>query len=82
MGSVCLSKKQYLHKVFSEFSIDKSAELVTKLLAPHINLNFQLPLCTNKEREFMAQVTYASVISNFIYTISVQDETSLRLSAS
>lgn len=66
---VCLSQKAYLKKVLQKFGICEGTKSVSTPLDPHFKLSSDMSPTTEEEREYMAQVPYASVVGSLMYAM-------------
>ena len=67
--TVWLTQKQYLKKVLQWFGIEENAEPISTPLASQFKLSEKLSLSTEKEKQYIAQVPYASLVGSLMYTM-------------
>ena len=63
-----MSQEQYIEKVLERFSMSK-AKLVSSPLASHFKLSNRHNLSTDKEKENMRRVLYASAVGSLMYAM-------------
>ncbi|WJZ84569.1 hypothetical protein VitviT2T_004169 [Vitis vinifera] len=63
-----MSQEQYIEKVLERFSMSK-AKLVSSPLASHFKLSSRHSPSTDKEKEDMRRVLYASVVGSLMYVM-------------
>ena len=63
-----MSQEQYINKVLERFRMDK-AKVVTSPLSNHFKLKSSQGPSTDKEKEDMKNVPYASVMGNLMYVM-------------
>ena len=51
------------------YGMDGNSKLVTTPLAPQFKLSASLSLSTEKERDYMTQVSYASLVGSLMYAM-------------
>lgn len=67
-GTLNLSQDQYIKKVLSRFRMN-DAKPKTTPLANHLKLSKEQSPKTTKERDYMAQVSYASAVGSLMYAM-------------
>ena len=67
--SVWLTKKFYLKKVLERFGMDDKTKPLCTHLAPHFKLSSSSCPRSQEERNYMAHVSYASVVGNLMYVM-------------
>ena len=68
-GSVWLTQKSYLKKVLEKFGMNDKTKLICTPLAPHFKLNSSSCPISQEERDYIARVTYASVVGSLMYAL-------------
>ena len=63
-----MSQEQYIEKVLERFNMSK-AKVVSSPLASHFKLNNRHNPSTDKEKEDMIKVLYASVVGSLMYVM-------------
>ncbi|KAH9797006.1 hypothetical protein KPL71_005721 [Citrus sinensis] len=67
--SIWLTQKSYLKKVLERFGMDNKTKPVCTPLAPHFKLSSSSCPRSQKERDYMARVLYASVVGSLMYVM-------------
>ncbi|KAH9770424.1 hypothetical protein KPL71_012371 [Citrus sinensis] len=68
-GCVWFTQKSYLKKVLERFSMDDKTKLVCTPLAPYFKLSSSSCSRSQEERNYMARVSYASVVGSLMYAM-------------
>lgn len=64
-----MSPKQYLEKVFERFYMNK-AKQASSFLSSHLQLSSKHSTFTNKEKEDMSNILYASAVGSLMYVMA------------
>ena len=64
-----MTQKSYLKKVLERFGKDDKTKPVCTPLAPHFKLSYSSCPRSQKERNYMARVPYASVVGSLMYVM-------------
>ena len=67
-GTLKLSQSEYVKKIFSRFNMNEAKPMSTPL-GSHFKLSKEQSPKTNKERDHMSKVPYASTIGNLMYAM-------------
>ena len=62
-----MTQKFYLKKILEKFGIDDKTKPVSTPLTPHFKLSSSSYLISQKERDYMASILYASVVGSLMY---------------
>ena len=68
-STIQFTQKVYLNKMLERFGMDDNSKPVSLPFAPHFKLSVSLSPSMEEDRDYMAQVPYASLVGSLMYAM-------------
>ncbi|XP_035545999.1 secreted RxLR effector protein 161-like [Juglans regia] len=78
-NTIHLTQKQYLKIVLQHFNMDLKTKPISTPMAPYFKLSALQSPKSDEERDYMKNVSYASVVGSLIYVMYILETTDLGL---